>query len=134
MQKGKVTLNEITSQPEAWEKALGKLTSFQDALYNQKPNSEHAQLIFTGCGSTYYLAKAAAAVTQKMTGITARAFPASELWLYPESAYTNQETKLIAISRSAETTETIRACKLFQKEKFQRGCLLLCKGTKNKAV
>ena len=69
----------------------------------------------TGCGSTYYLALAAAALVQELTGVRARALPASEVWLYPESAYQNgSKTLLLAVSRSGTTTETVRAVESFK--------------------
>jgi glucosamine--fructose-6-phosphate aminotransferase (isomerizing) len=80
------------------------------------------QVIFTGCGSTYYLALAAATLTQQMAGIPSRAFPASELWLYPLSSYVDRNCLLVAVSRSGETTETIQACESFVNDK--RGILL----------
>ena len=80
------------------------------------------QVIFTGCGSTYFLALAAAALTQQMTGFPCRAFPASELWLYPRCSYVDGKTLLVAVSRSGETTETLQACEAFIRD--QRGALL----------
>ena len=71
------------------------------------------RILFTGCGSTYYLALAAASLTQGLTGRLCRAFPASELWLYPQSSYTAGKTLLVAVSRSGETTETLCACQAF---------------------
>ena len=40
----------------------------------------------TGCGSPYYLALAAAAIAQELTGSPARGLPASEIWLNPRAA------------------------------------------------
>jgi glucosamine--fructose-6-phosphate aminotransferase (isomerizing) len=48
-----------------------------------------------------------------LTGRPSRAFPASELWLYPRSSYTLGKTLLVAVSRSGETTETLKACQAF---------------------
>ena len=82
------------------------------------PALHYERILFTGCGSTYYLAMAAASLTQELTGVPGRAFPASELWLYPGSSYGRVEihggrTLLVAVSRSGETTETLRACQAF---------------------
>ena len=69
----------------------------------------------TGCGSTYYRALAAAALLQDLTGVRARALPASEIWLYPGSAYRGgAKTLLLAVSRSGTTTETVRAVEGFR--------------------
>jgi glucosamine--fructose-6-phosphate aminotransferase (isomerizing) len=114
------TWQEIQSQPEAWSAALKKLHEYSLDPASSKP--EGGDVIFTGCGSTYYLALSAAAVTQGLTGLTCRALPASELWLNPQSAYPQGKTTLIAISRSGETTETLNACRAFLEDK--RGNLL----------
>ena len=50
------------------------------------------------------------------SAIPTRGLPASEIWLYPQSAYPQTtRTLLITVSRSGETTETIRAGEAFRK-------------------
>jgi glucosamine--fructose-6-phosphate aminotransferase (isomerizing) len=118
---GIYTRNEIYSQPDAWNAALTILAENRSAIRSYTPLN-FDQVIFIGCGSTYYLAMAAAALTQQMTGLSSRAFPASELWLYPRSSYVDRKTLLVAVSRSGETTETLQACESFLNNK--RGLLL----------
>jgi glucosamine--fructose-6-phosphate aminotransferase (isomerizing) len=113
MEKGYFTRQEIVSQPEAWTAALNVLDGIRRSILDLDPARRYGQIIFTGCGSTYYLSLAAAALTQDLTGHPARAFPASELWLYPRCSYVDGKTLLIAVSRSGETTETLRACEDF---------------------
>ncbi len=120
-EKGFYTRQEIHSQPAAWSAALDLLASERQTILAW--NAERFdRVIFTGCGSTYYLSLAAAALTQELTGRTCRAFPASELWLYPQSSYPAGKTLLVAVSRSGETSETLRACQAFLSD--QRGDLL----------
>ncbi len=109
------THREILSQPEAWVSALELLREQRAGLQRFHPD-RYAQVLFTGCGSTYYLALSAAAQTQALTGKLCRAFPASELWLSPQTSYAAGRTLLIAVSRSGETTETLRACQAFLTE------------------
>ncbi len=113
MENGIFTRQEIQSQPEAWAEALKVLAAVRRNVTGLEPAGRYAQVIFTGCGSTYYLAMAAASLTQELTGLNCRAFPASELWLSPESSYIRASTLLVAVSRSGETTETLRACEDF---------------------
>jgi glucosamine--fructose-6-phosphate aminotransferase (isomerizing) len=120
--KGHFTRQEILSQPEAWAAALKVLEEQQRDILHLRPAGRFDQVIYTGCGSTYYLALAAAALTQELTGCPARAFPASELWLSPRSSYVDGKTLLVAVSRSGETTETLRACQAFLNS--ERGDLL----------
>ena len=68
------------------------------------PNAaDYEQVIFTGCGSTYYLSLAAAALYQELTGRPARGVPGSELWLNPKSCLGAGKTLLIAVSRSGRS-------------------------------
>jgi glucosamine--fructose-6-phosphate aminotransferase (isomerizing) len=106
------TRREILSQPGAWVAALEILQEQRAGLQVFNPD-RYAQVLFTGCGSTYYLALSAAALTQALTGQPSRAFPASELWLSAQNCYTAGRTLLVAVSRSGETTETLRACQAF---------------------
>ncbi len=122
MEKGHFTRQEIYSQPESWAAALKVLDENRKILQDLKPAGKYRQIIFTGCGSTYYLALAAAALTQELTGAVCRAFPASELWLSAGSSYVDGRSLLVAVSRSGETTETLRACEAFLDAK--RGELL----------
>src|SRR5688500_14938 len=106
------TYREIKSQTEAWAQALelAKAVSLPDA-------AQYEQVIFTGCGSTYYLSLAAAALYQELTGCLARAVPGGELLLNPQTILTNQKALLVAISRSGGTTETVNAVESFKAEK-----------------
>jgi glucosamine--fructose-6-phosphate aminotransferase (isomerizing) len=122
---------EILSQPQVWAAAVDDIEKFSPALQSGILSETYDQVIFTGCGSTYYLSIAAATLLAEQTGINAKALPASELWLYPRSSYLRKgRTLLVAVSRSGYTTETVRACEFFLKEK--RGDLLTisCYGDK----
>lgn len=109
------TYREIVTQPEAWREALTVVAQPAKALKDLWAKGDYTNVIFTGCGSTYYLSLAAAALFQELTGRPARGVPAGELVMYPAAAYPpTGRTLLVAVSRSAETTETIRAVKTFQ--------------------
>ena len=111
MERGMHTYQEILSQPAAWTDVLSTMAS----LTNLPMAGSYDQVVFTGCGSTYYLSQAAADLTTELTGRLSRALPASELWLNPRLAYPGSgRTLLVAVSRSGETSETIRACEAFK--------------------
>ncbi|MHB1294718.1 MAG: SIS domain-containing protein [Anaerolineae bacterium] len=106
---GAHTYQEILSQPDAWAEAIAVGSSAWDALQTLWSRSGRGELLFTGCGSTYYLSLAAAAMARG-AGLPARAAPASEIWLYPEHTAPNlAHNVLVAVSRSGETSETLRA-------------------------
>ncbi len=106
------TYKEIKSQTQAWAQALDVT-----CVSSLPKAGEYDQIIFTGCGSTYYLSLAASALYQELTGRPARAVSGGELLLNSQTILTNQKTLLVAISRSGTTTETVRAVEKFKKEK-----------------
>ena len=111
---GEYTYQEIMSQPEAWHEALGYIETQARAIKAIRL-ADYDEVIFTGCGSTYYLAVAAATLMRESTGMASRGLPASEIWLYAKAAYNqSKNTLLIAVSRSGTTTETLRAVESFK--------------------
>lgn len=115
---GKFTREEIYSQPEAWMAALQVLTDASEKLC-ELAGKGHTQVVFTGCGSTYYLSLAGAMLLQGLTGLPSRGLPASEVWLNPQLYFREGESALlVAVSRSGETTETLRACETFRQEGY----------------
>lgn len=123
MQNRSFTEEEITSQPEAWQQAVDIIQAESQALKDLLKR-ETQQVIFTGCGSTYYLSLAAAALYQLLTGQPARAVPAGDLLLNPRLYLADRTpTLLVAVSRSGATTETLRAIQHFRQA--QRGPVLV---------
>lgn len=127
IESGSFTRKEILSQPAAWETALVRLQSSAADIQSAFRLGDFSHVIFTGCGSTYYLSLAAAALFTRLTGQEARALPASELWLYAESAFPAAgRILLVAVSRSGETSETIQACETFNASRRGRLVTLTC--------
>lgn len=123
---GQHTLAEIMSQPHAWRAAARELEDHLAAMRDLGA-AGFDQVIFTGCGSTYYLALAAAALTQQLAGVPARGVPASELWLYPDTvSRAGDRTLLVAVSRSGTTTETLRAVEGFRRKRNGAVATLTC--------
>lgn len=109
------TWTEIQSQPTAWANTLALMETQADALgmFIRTNGADH--VVFTGCGSTYYLALAAAAALRELAGISAIGLPASEVWLNPLGSFPGgARTLLVPVSRSGETTETLRAVEAFR--------------------
>lgn len=114
---GTHTLNEIKTQPAAWQEALDVVVRHSEALQALWAAGAYSQVIFTGCGSTYYLSLAAAALFQQLTGQGTRAVPGGELLMYPDAAYARPgRILLVAVSRSGATTETLQAVKQFRRQ------------------
>ncbi len=108
-----VTYDEITTQTTAWMEAV-RIVNGNAAKIKQLDLKSYRQVIFIGCGSTYYLALSAASIFQSMTHVPSRALPSSELLFFPESVYSDGKVLLVAISRSGITSETLRAVEEFK--------------------
>jgi len=110
---GRHTRSEILSQPETWATTLEQLAGGSpDGLPEL---SDYDYVLFTGCGSTYFLARWAARHCQGLRQVPAAALPASELLLSPQAwLRPGERGLLVAISRSAETSETLRAVEAFE--------------------
>lgn len=115
VERGAHSLAEITSQPEVWEKAVDAFHRQSNAFKTLFNKHQFDRIIFTGCGSTYYLAQVGAALFQQLLGQNARAYPASEIALFPELVFLpSTDPLLITVSRSGETTETLEAVRVFR--------------------
>jgi len=99
------TLSEIFSEPLTWKKCLAALDEAATLGGLRGLNPADEDLVLVGCGSSYYLALAAAATWSLLTGNAARALPASEILLFPKLLPLVCRT--ILISRSGYTSEII---------------------------
>jgi glutamine---fructose-6-phosphate transaminase (isomerizing) len=114
--RGTHTYSEITSQPDAWADALVAFAAQQAAVQRGWTSLAPSQVLFTGCGSTHYLAQVAASLFQELTGVPARSCPASEILLWPRQVLADPgNTLLVAVSRSGTTTETLEAMNKFRR-------------------
>lgn len=104
------TLGEILSQPGVWRQTFQKLndgTLLETVLARTESSTEW---LFLGCGTSYYLAEAAAVSWTLLTGQRARALPASEVLLFPGAAFLRvSHLQAVVISRSGRTSEAVRA-------------------------
>jgi glucosamine--fructose-6-phosphate aminotransferase (isomerizing) len=110
------TLSEILSQPEVWRSCLHDLSgsaAFQSILSKAPSRKEW---LFVGCGTSFYLAEAAAGSWTLLAGQSARALPASELLLFPRLAQLKaKDLQVVVISRSGRTSEAVRAAELLSR-------------------
>ncbi len=109
------TYQEIVQHGQAWRSALDDVATQADSLRALYADGEVSEVIFVGCGSTYYLSRAAAQILQGIVGVSCKALPASDVVLFPEIVLRDtSETLLIAVSRSGTTTETLKAVEAFK--------------------
>ncbi len=115
-ERGAYTLAEIQSQPDVWADTLKAFAGQVEALGSFWRDGHYDDVIFTGCGSTYYLSLFAAALFRRLLGISARAVPGSELLLFSDQVLLpGRNPLLMTVSRSGETTETVESARLFRR-------------------
>jgi glucosamine--fructose-6-phosphate aminotransferase (isomerizing) len=108
------TYREILSQPAAWRATLREVGARAADVRAVWQGAERPEVLFTGCGSPFFLARSAAAMYQAVAGAPAQAQPSSDLMLFPDLALADRRPRfLVAVSRSGETTEVLGALKAF---------------------
>jgi glutamine---fructose-6-phosphate transaminase (isomerizing) len=114
------TVQEIYRQPATWMECLGLLHRLDlEALVGDRRPTEF-QWIFVGCGTSYYLAQAAAASFTLLTGRLARALPASEILLYPELSLPSPGSAFpVLISRSGHTSEILAVADTLREKRLE---------------
>lgn len=111
------TLAEILSQPQCWTDCLQRLEAGDTVRQIAKQFGAVQEWIFVGCGSSYYIALAAASSWAAITGTRARALPASEILLFPDLAFLGpKEFVPVLISRSGQTSEVLRVAQLLKNQ------------------
>jgi glucosamine--fructose-6-phosphate aminotransferase (isomerizing) len=115
--EGGHTLAEILTQPEVWLAALRDLRNSKAFQEQAKESGGRSDWLFVGCGTSYYLAEAAAAARTALTGGRARALPASEILLFPHLVQLDADrTQAVVISRSGKTSEALRAAEALSRK------------------
>lgn len=111
---GRHSLAEILSQPECWEACLDQLNGSEILKEVESLGRNRDEWIFVGCGSSYYVALAAAATMKSLTGRRAWAIPASEILLYPELVFSASPFVPVLISRSGQTSEILKTAEVLK--------------------
>ncbi|MFM2309292.1 MAG: hypothetical protein RLY87_1413 [Chloroflexota bacterium] len=112
---GTHTWNELCSQPQAWSDALAVLATHMPTLTQHAAVQQATHIIWSGCGSPYYLAVAMGRLQQQRSDIPVSVIPASEIWNNPKASIPRTGTPtLILLSRSGSTTEVLKAAEQFR--------------------
>jgi len=104
---GQHTIDEIHSQPDIWRRTLEIMRGAASPLTELDGYGLKGPVLFTGCGSSYYLALSAAAAWSRFTGVPGMALSATDVMMCPECHFpAPMEGTVVAISRSGKTIET----------------------------
>jgi glucosamine--fructose-6-phosphate aminotransferase (isomerizing) len=113
------TLSEILSQPSCWKDSLSDPSKSEKLENIARQFAGTQEWLFVGCGSSYYAALSAAMTMTELTGMRARAVPASELLLFPELVLAaGRECTPVLISRSGRTSEVLRAAEYLRERRI----------------
>jgi glucosamine--fructose-6-phosphate aminotransferase (isomerizing) len=105
---GQFTCEEIASQADAWAQLIPLVTRNAEKIRQLFEDID--EVIFTGCGSGLNAGMSGAPILQTQTGLSCRAIPAAEIYLFPKSVFVpDRRTLSILLSRSGETTEVVHA-------------------------
>ncbi|MCL5036321.1 MAG: SIS domain-containing protein [Chloroflexi bacterium] len=116
-QRGARTLAEIKEQPKLWQEILNSTKEKKDEVLDFI-GRDVRRLLFVGCGSSYHLCSyLAGALNNKPGKIKASALPSSDILYADNLSFDTENTIVVAVSRSGETSETILAMNKL-KEKY----------------
>lgn len=105
-----LTEAEILDTPVALERTCGYFSEHQANISEFFAKYSQQKFVFLGCGSSYMLAKSAAALFSSFPGTAAFAIPAGDYIVSPEFwLETVRNSIVVSISRSGRTSEMVRA-------------------------
>lgn len=99
-----LTYREIYQQPESFAAINASLDDIY-AVLDQVFAERYDELIFTGCGTSMYLAQAAAHAFSTCNAISAKAVCCSELYYFPDTFVKGRKVLVLPITRKSYTTE-----------------------------
>ena len=104
------TYQEILRQQTGWKNTIKHFDRQREELAKTLRLFKDHVWVFTGCGTSFYLAQTASFIFKYMTGVRSKAIPASEILIYPQVVFNRSDKYvLVPISRSGTTTETVKA-------------------------
>jgi len=115
------TLREIHAQPRVWNECLNLLGKLDLNALVSGFDPRQVEWVFVGCGTSFYLAQAAASSLSSLLGVSTRAVPASEILLFPSLAMPNGPGAYfsVLISRSGHTSEVLQVASFLTSQNAQ---------------
>ncbi len=112
-----ITYQEITRQQSGWKNALQALKGERSKYLEIVDQFKGRVWVFTGCGTSYYLAQTASSIFEMLTGLPTKAVPSSEILIFPGLVFNSADKYLaIPISRSGSSTEVVKAAEKVKTE------------------
>lgn len=132
------TINEIKQQPELWQDVFELIKKKQSELrsyLDKYLSSNESEVIFTGAGSSDFVAEMVSGPFQLNTGINSRAVATTEIVTHPD-IYINpqKEILLVSFARSGDSPESIAAIQNAEKVSSKISNLIICCNKNGKLV
>jgi glucosamine--fructose-6-phosphate aminotransferase (isomerizing) len=121
---GAHTIAEMLSEPATWKSCLKAMEQSGEMQSLNEKLPRNIEWVFIGCGSSFYLAQAAAASWSILTGEKARALPASEITLFPQAFLAACQPVLI--TRSGYTSEVLQAAEYLETKLHLKTLAITC--------
>lgn len=102
--KSAITYEEIYHQTASF-KAINDSRDNIFSTLDRVFEHQYDELIFTGCGTSLYLAQTCAFMYSSSTGKPAKAVPCSELYFFPDAYLGDRKVLVLPITRKSYTTE-----------------------------
>ena len=118
------TIAEILSEPATWKSCLEFVQNSPTIKSLNEKLPRDIEWLFIGCGSSFYLAQAAATSWTILTGEKTRAIPASEITLFPQLFPVPCQPALI--TRSGHTSEVLQAAEYLESSLNLRTLAITC--------
>lgn len=123
--KSENTYREIYRQPASFEAVNQNLEEIKKTvgdIFGEKFD----EVIFTGCGTSLYLAQSAAFVFSEYTDIPSAAVCCSELYYFPKTYIGDRKALVVPITRKSYTTEVRKAIDLVRGMKNVKTLAITC--------
>ncbi len=102
---GEKTYKEIFEQPDALQAVNDSFATIFNTFNKVFEGIDPEEIIFTGCGTSLYLAQTSAAAFSYYNSITAKAVPCSDLIMFPEMYIKEKKVLVVPITRRSDTSE-----------------------------
>lgn len=112
------TLREILHQPKMWGETFDLVKSQREALgafFRKHVGSPDAEIIFTGAGTSAFVADIAEAIYTRLGYRNARSIPTTDIVSSPEFCLTPGKKLVVSFARSGDSPESVAAYNIVRK-------------------
>ena len=107
------TYKEIFQQPKLWLRVFDMVKTQKKDLeqfINSFLNPSNSEILFTGAGSSFFIAEMVAGVFQEKTGVSCRAIATTEIVTHPDYYINkNKNSLMVSFARSGNSPESLAA-------------------------